>query len=275
MSGDPSFVEVDGNRFSFRAGGPGEGFFVHTQAGESVRLSPWGFDDHLAALDRHVHVDERGLRFDQEGFSREVLGRSGVPAPLFDELGPLSLWWAAGGAAERRAGDGWMEVGSVHVRLRPWTWAERNEAVRASTTRRPDGAQEFSLEKYLRAMVAASIAAVDPPGADIRAVPGAAAALIDAVVAINVAGDRPEDRILGGGGEAGLALSATTLRLCKALGWTPSQVWSAPAAEIDRLLAMLDAVEVREVRAAPAPRPAPRSGLAGHPDATVILVEDG
>lgn len=271
MPGDPSFVEVDGRSFSVRAGGPGEALFVHTRAGESVRLPPWGFDDHLAALDRHVHVDERGLRFDQEGFSREVLGRSGVPAALFDELGPLSLWWAAGGAGRGAAGpDGWLELGSIRVRLRPWTWAERAEAVRASTTRRPDGAQEFSVERYLRAMVEASIAAVDPPGAEIRAVPGAAAALIDAVVALSVAGERVEDRMVGAGGESGRALSLTTLRLCKALGWTPSQVWSAPAAEIDRLLALLDAVEAQA-----APRAAQRTGLARHPDAVVIQVEDG
>jgi hypothetical protein len=89
--------------------------------------------------------------------------------------------------------------------------------------------------------------------------------LLHATVALNLAGD--EEEALLDGGPAAREWAARTLRLCQALGWTPARVWATPAAEIDRLLRMLDLVQP----AAP-PRPPPR--LADHPDATVIRIDD-
>jgi hypothetical protein len=66
------------------------------------------------------------------------------------------------------------------------------------------------------------------------------------------------------------------------MGWTPSQVWAAPAAEIDRLLALLDAVDVSPAPAAGPAAPAtvvaatsatPRR-LADLPDAVLIRIDD-
>jgi hypothetical protein len=263
----PAVVEVDGRPFSVQLGEPGAPLEVEASTGERVRLLPWRLDEHLRALERHVDASERGLRFDHQGLARDVLRRSGVPAALFDELSPLALWWAAGGALQAPSPGEWVEAGAVRVRLRPWTLAERAKAVSASVTVREDGSREFSLERYLHEMVATSVTAVEPAGQELA---GAGAALLDAVVALNTAGEREEDRWVAARDEGGKALAQATLRLCRALGWTPSQVWATPAPEIDRLLALLDATEQPARPAAPRRRP----GLADHPDAVVIRVED-
>jgi hypothetical protein len=64
-----------------------------------------------------------------------------------------------------------------------------------------------------------------------------------------------------------------TLRLCRALGWTPTQVWATPAVEVDRLLRLLDRTASQRIDARR--RPVSRApSLADHPDATVIRIED-
>jgi hypothetical protein len=271
-SAPPSFVEVDGRRFAVRLGGPGEPMDVEVSTGERARLIPWRLDDHLDALDRHVDASGGAMRFDHEGFAADVLARSGVPPALAGELAPLALWWALGGEAgpPEEPKEGWIEAGRVRAQVRRWTFAERERALDASVTVRPDGGREFRLAEYLRKMLDASVVALDPPGRE--ALEGAsAAARLDAVAALNAAGEREEDRLVGEGGERGRALAVATLRICRALGWTPSQVWAAPAAEVDRLLAMLDAVDSSSETRAPPPR---RPSLADHPDAVVIRVED-
>ena len=93
----------------------------------------------------------------------------------------------------------------------------------------------------------------------------ATAVLLHATVALNLAGE--EEEALLEGGPAAREWAARTLRLCQALGWTPARVWATPAAEIDRLLRLLDMVRPQAL-----PARAPR--LADHPDATVIRIED-
>jgi hypothetical protein len=268
-----SVVEVDGRRFAVRLGGPGEPVDVEASTGERARLFPWRLDDHLDALDRHVDAGSGAVRFDHEGFARDVLSRSGVPPALASELAPLALWWALGGEESPRGEvkEGWNDVGQARAYLRRWTFAERERALGASVTARPDGARELRLARYLRAMLDASVVALDPPGREVLEGAGAVA-LLDAVAALNAAGEREEDRAIREGGEGGRALAAATLRICRALGWTPSQVWAAPAAEVDRLLALLDAAEPPAGSRAPVSR---RSSLADHPDAVVIRLEDG
>ncbi|WP_309897342.1 hypothetical protein [Archangium sp.] len=271
----PSLVEVDGRHFSVHVGGPDASLEVATSSGEQVRLRRWHFDEHLRALDRHAWADERGLRFDHEGFSRELLRDSGIPEPLHAELAPVALWWATGGAQEPVFGpgvDGWIRLGTVRARLRPWSFSERSKALSEHLTSRPGGGRELVLEHYLRAMLAASVLTLEPAGVELSTLDGATTALLlDAVVALNTAGARDEDTRMRSSDE-GRALAQVTLRLCRALGWTPSQVWATPAAEVDRLLAMLELME----SPAQVPAPVPRApSLADHPDAVVIQVEDG
>jgi hypothetical protein len=272
---DLGLVEVDGRRFTVRIGGPSEPMEVETEAGERVPLLPWALDDHLRALDRRVDAASGEIRFDHEGFARDVLARSGVRPELFDELAPLALWWAAG-KARRSAGEessgaaeGFVNVGRTIAKIRPWTFGERARALAKSVVLRSDDAKELNLERYLRAMLEASVVALDPPD---TAMIDDASALLDAVAALNAAGEREEDRMVRAGDPAGKALARATLRVGRALGFTPSQVWGLPAPEIDRIVLLLDETEAK----APGPGASPRRGsLADFPDAVIIHVEDG
>jgi hypothetical protein len=264
---------VDGRHFHVHVGGADGELAVDTSTGERVRLRRWRFDEHLRALDRHASADGNGLRFNAEGFARDVLRDSEVPALLVEELAPVALWWATTGGHEPTSGvepDGWVRAGPVRARLRPWTFAERSKSLSESLTPRAQGGQELSLERYLRAMLSASLVALEPPGMELAGLDGATtAALLDAAIALNTAGERDEDRRMKAADADSRKLARTTLRLCRALGWTPSQVWETPAAEVDRLLALLDVAEP------PAPTPVRRTpSLADHPDAVVIQVED-
>jgi hypothetical protein len=269
----PSSIEVDGRRFLVRVEAPGEALEVDTSGGERVRLGRWNFDAHLGALDRHAGVDAQGLRFDAEGFAWEVMRGLGVPPALMEELAPVALWWAASGGYDASPGlraDGWLRAGSVRARLRPWTFAERSRALGESTVALAGGGQEFRLERYLRRMLGASIVEMEPAGVELSMLDGpTTAALLDGVLALNDSAGRDEDSRLKATDADSQRMARVTLRLCKALGWTPTQVWETPAAEIDRLLALLDVAEP------PARAPVRRTpSLADHPDAVVIQVED-
>ncbi len=112
-------------------------------------------------------------------------------------------------------------------------------------------------------VTASSGGAIDP-----HTLCGAAAtAALDAVARVNA----PADDLSHGPGSDELA--RTTLRLCRALGWTPAQVWSAAATEIDALLALLERVEAPPPLQPPPPRaPARPGGPASDPDAVIIQV---
>lgn len=275
----PSLVRVGERDFIVHVGAPGEPLSVETASGERARLWPWRLGDHLDALDRYVDAGGGAVHFDHEGFAREVLLKSGAPASLAEELEPLALWWAVGGETGEpgEVKEGKFCAHKLRARLRRWTFAEREGALSASVVARADGAKEFRLARYLRAMLRASVVELDP--APLEDLEGAeAAALLNAVSALNAEGKSDTDKVIREGGDGGKVMAATTLRICRALGWTPSQVWAAPAAEIDRIIALLDLVEPQAAARAGAGEPksqARRPSLADYPDAVIIRVEDG
>jgi hypothetical protein len=57
------------------------------------------------------------------------------------------------------------------------------------------------------------------------------------------------------------------VQLCRLLGWTPTQVWRAPADEVDRLVALLAHTTPDP------PRPSPASALAGRPGTHTLQFE--
>lgn len=255
---DPGWqtVEIDGRRFAVRrVPGPlGPELAVLRPGSDDLRLRPWSLADHLAALDRHAFHDGTGPRLDPDGLAREVLARA-CPQPLADhaadELAPLALWWAAGADDEP----------PPTPPLRPWSSLARARALDACCEPTTGALRVGS---YLHAMVTASSGgAIDP-----HTLCGAAAtAALDAVARVNA----PADDLSHGPGSDELA--RTTLRLCRALGWTPAQVWSAAATEIDALLALLERVEAPPPLQPPPPRtPARPGGLASYPDAVIIQV---
>jgi len=271
-----SAIEVDGVAYQVHFQGFREPLHVHLQGGREIALRPWTCGAHLDALGRHLRPAPAGLALDAPSFCGEVLADSGLSADLLPEIGPLALWWAAGGDARppaRPDADGWLELDGARVQLRPWTHGERLRALGDSVVTGPDERTSFDVAAYLGAMLRASVRAWAPgPPRDPRELDAAStAALLDAVVALNVPEGLLEDdlseRLRAGAQE----VAALTLRLCRALGWTPSQVAAAPAAEIDRLLELLDVVEGR-AGASAAAAPTPR--IADHPDAVVIQIED-
>lgn len=274
MQTAPEIVELDGQSFAVRF--EGSGAVVCPQGGgETVRFEPWRFAQHVAALDRHAITEGDKLRFDTAGFAAEVLAASGMTDVASERWTPVALWWAAGapidGQRRPRFNGEWLEAHHARIRVRPWTFVERSRAVSASITTHDDGSQVFSLERYLHALAAASVVEADPPALSYDQMDGLAAALVDALVAINSEGGRPEDALLDAGDGESQALAQLTLRLCKALGWTPSQVWAAPATEIDRLLKLMAITEGNN-----ASKPRRRApSLADYPDAVVIRLEDG
>ena len=98
---------------------------------------------------------------------------------------------------------------------------------------------------------------------------GAAATLIAAVISINMPeAPLPVDS-LKRDSLFSVEQSRSTLRLCAALGWTPSKVWQTSAAEVDRMLALLDRVQPE-----PSSQFSRQPGLANQPDAVVIHFEE-
>ena len=257
-------IDIDGLVYATDFQGFDKPMNARSATGAAVRLEPWPLSAHLAALDECVVATACGLALDAGEFSRRVLAHSGVAGNVQSSFAPLALWWASGGGTSPATlGGGWYDCGGLRIHLRPWTTGERFQAM--WRCRRNDGdGERFDLGAYLRAMLAASVAAVEPVRALDELDSGATRSLLDAVVALNVVSpealadsipDTPEaDRI--------------TLRLCRALGWTPSQVWATPAAEVDRLLRLLD-----RTAAAERTTPARAVRIADHPDATVIRIE--
>lgn len=233
--------------------------------GEVVRLRPWTYAAHMAALRDSAVTEAGGLVLDRAGFAGHVLRHSGVTPAGRDWLLPLALWWAAGGeetAAVAVPGDV-VDLGAAKARLRPWTEGERLAALGAMLVRDDAAGDWFDGAGYLDAMVRRSLVALEPPAGlealDSRAV----ARLLAAVTALNIV-EPARDPLLSG--VLPEPVVAATLELCRALGWTPAQVLGTSAAEVQRLLVLLR-------RAAPRANPpasARAAGLAAHPDATVF-----
>jgi hypothetical protein len=271
-----SLVEVDAVEYPVHFEGFHQPLHVWLRGEQHVSLRPWTCGEHLAALGRHLKPGASGVTLDTAAFSGEVLAREGLTGALAQEIAPLALWWAAGGgvSSARPGPEGWLELESCRVQLRPWTAGERLQAL-ARCVRGEGSERSFEVGRYLEAMLEASVKAVEPAETALRALDAASTvALLEAVVALNVPGE--EEGTLLGSPE----VAATTLRLCRELGWTPTQVWATPAPEVDRLLRLLDAAQGASApRSTPVPRasPSPRphgSRLADHPDAIVIQIED-
>lgn len=234
--------------------------------GAAVCLPPWPLSEHLAALDACVGVTPDGLVLQTDAFAERVLAFSGVSGgDAQSGFAPLALWWASGGEALPLAlGGGWYDCSGLRILLRAWTAGERFRALARCSTNEGSG-ERFNLGNYLRAMLAASVVAVEParPLGEIHS--GATRALLEATIALNVLSPKALADAIPDTPQA----DRITLRLCRALGWTPTQVWATPAAEVDRLLVLLDRADGAQVAA---PARAPR--LSDHPDATVIRIED-
>jgi hypothetical protein len=258
-------IDIDGLVYATDFQGFDKAMNARSAAGAEVDLRPWPLREHLAALDECVVPTAHGLTLDTRELSRRVLAHSGVAEDAQTRFAPLALWWASGGETSPAAlGGGWYDCGGVRLHLRPWTSGERFRAMSRCRRAGADG-ERFDLGAYLRAMLETSVVTVEPARALDELDSGATRSLLEAVVALNVVS--PEE--LADGIPDTPEADRITLRLCRALGWTPTQVWATPAVEMDRLLRLLDRTAASESAA-----PTRVARLADHPDATVIRIED-
>lgn len=266
----PVIATVDGTGFTGRFAGFAAPLEVDApEGGGPVRLRPWTYAAHMAALRHCIHAGPEGLVLEREGFASRVMAHSGLDPASHGWLAPLALWWAAGGEEDAQpplAPDATADLGAGRARLRPWTEGERLAAFGAALTRGGAEGDRIDPVGYLDAMVRRSLVALDPEGAVDELDSRATARLLDSIVVLNVP-DLAADPLLSG--VLPDAVVRQTLHLCRLVGWTPTRLLAAPAAEVQRLMAML-ALE------APAAPPPPRGrGLADQPDAVVFsFVED-
>jgi hypothetical protein len=258
-------IDLDGRIYATDFQGFDQPMNARSAAGEAVQLQPWPLSAHLEALDACVVPTAHGLILDTRAFSRHVLAQPGLAEEARTRFAPLALWWASGGDTSPAAlGGGWYDCDGVRLQLRSWTHGERFQAM--TRCRRADGnGERFDLGAYLRAMLEASVVTIEPARSLDELHAGTTRSLLEAVVSLNVVSPETAADSLADTREA----DRITLRLCRALGWTPTQVWATPAAEVDRLLRLLDRADARETAA-----PTRVARLADHPDAVVIHLED-
>jgi len=257
-----AIAALDGVVFAGRFDGFGRPLEVVAPDGAMAVLQPWTYAAHLAALRDCVVAEPEGLVLDRARFAAHVLAASGLAPAAQGWLRPLALWWAAGGEEDALAtADGPVDLGPARAQLRPWTEGERLSALGAALVRGGAAGDYLDAVGYLDAMVRRSLVALDPPLALAALDSRATARLLAATIALNIH-DPAADPLLSGALPA--AAVEATLGLCRALGWTPAQVLAAPAAEVQRLLALVG-------MPAPAAAPLPRAtGLATLPDAVVF-----
>lgn len=236
-------LDVDGVAYDLDYHGHDRPLVARTADGE-LHLQPWRLEQHLAALGHAARVDEHGLVLDAEAYAAHVLGG----AELVARWGPLALWWAAGAAGE-----------SADHGVRPWSLLARASAVQAALDRETGA---FAVGRYLARLVADCVSRAD--GGDPLALPMLYGAPLLAAACRACA---PEPLLPPALEDP--ALRRLTLRVCTALGWSPAQVWRAPAEEVDRLIALLDQADSRAPRRSPSV-----SSLAGLADTHTLQFDD-
>ena len=239
----------------------------------AINLPVWRYRQHREALKYSLQATPEGLRLDSQRLVNFVLGEE-LTTEQQQQLTPLVLWWISGAdglAVEQDERQLVMETGTVS--LKPWSEQQRVTALQACLVHDPlNTAVESRLDpvSYLHAMVQATAYELTAAALD-NLDAAQTQALLQAVTrlnmpAINQSVEPTETSIPP-------AIAARTLRLCKALGWTPAKVWATPAVEVDRLLALLKQTEPQSFVSTM--RPVRRKQrLADAPDAIVIQVED-
>lgn len=264
--------------------------------GAGVTLAPWSLGRHLAALRRHLRTGgprREGLGLDRAGYADEVLAEAGVVEAERARWRPLALWWALGLGVKGEPllppveGEPGVELGrGLRAVLRRWTWGERLGVLR-ETCVEVDGEIDFDVVGYVEAMLRMCLVRIDAAVAPASA-PGALDAqagrrLVEAVIALN----HPESDLRDVIAALPPSMAAATVKLCAVTGWLPGQVLAMPAAEVERMLALIErsspassAVSRREVHREEVKPVRGRSGLrpsrvADHPDAVVLVFDDG
>ncbi|MBL9106683.1 MAG: hypothetical protein JNL82_37525 [Myxococcales bacterium] len=273
-------LDVDGVAYDLDYSGHDRPLAARSADGEHLRLAPWRLGQHLAALGHAARVARGELGLDAAVYAAHVLG----DADAVPRWGPLALWWAAGALVDApptdpflrprsadplvddppahpvllpRSADALAAPSSTDPVLRPWSLLARAEAVAAA---RDPHTGSFAVGRFLARLVGDCVAPTSSP--DPLALPLVHAAPLLAAACRACAPPELLPPPL-----ADPALRRLTVQLCRLLGWTPTQVWRAPADEVDRLVALLAHTTTDP------PRPSPASALAGRPGTHTLQFE--
>jgi hypothetical protein len=263
-----TIIHIDGFSYHTDFTGFHTPMTAHIDNQASVSFQPWRLANHLRALGLCMVVSKDGLSLNHLALSQLVLQFNQIPEPLHAIYAPLALWWASGAnTLPVLVSNDYYQLGSVHAKLRAWSCAERLSALANSKQESAQGTH-FDLVAYLNAMLVACVVSIENNLTLDELDSAASSALLTAITALNIRGTKASDDYL----LASKTAVATTLRLCRALGWTPTQIMATPAAEIDLILALLDSGV--ETTTPPVSNTLPSRSLAAYPDAIVIQVED-
>ena len=272
MATQASYINIDGVAFTVHFRGFDVPLSVQTSAGAAIELLPMHFSDYLSVLGQCMYPHSGEIKLNSGRLAREFLLHSNIHDDLHRELSPVALWWAIGGENQPlEITDDAVNLGKHKCQLRSWTAKERMQALAKCLTEPVSNGNgmDFDFIQYVELMIRASVVNIRP-SIEINAVDAASTLkLLEAVTRLNVA-ESIADEIATWGSIPGLQqMLHSTLRLCKVLGWGPSQVWSLPAAEIDRLLAMVELMNTTQAKPA-----SHSSRFISDPDAVVINIED-
>lgn len=267
-----SKIRVDDIEYAVHFQGFDAPLHVQTSTDSVIKLQPWYFTDYLSSLGRCIHPVADGLKLDSECLTREVLSYNNIPISLQHELTPIALWWAIGGEHKPvKIKSDEMTLGEYEFRIRSWTAKERMEALAKCLNEPTTDSMEFDFIQYIELMIRASVIRITPSInlEDLNA--ARTSELLEVVTLLNVAESLTDEIAVWGSTQGLQQMLQSTLHLCKVLGWGPSQIWSLPAAEIDRLMAMLELLDTSGTKKTTAHS----SGFASDPNAVVInIVED-
>lgn len=259
-----AIITIDGLRYQLQFAGFDMPMTACIAPHPQVSFQPWRLAQHLRVLASCLQVTASGLSLNPQTFSRFILNANQIPNSLHNSYAPLALWWSSGGHTEPvTLGAGVYQLDKVTVKLRAWTCAERLQALHECQKQSEYGT-DFDLAAYLKAMLQNCVLNIDSGQSLDELDSAATSGLLSAVIALNI---RTADSLK----ESWLASKTSAqliLRLCRVLGWTPSQIMATSAVEIDLMLALLERAET------PKPTDAPSSRLAAQPDAVVIQIED-
>jgi hypothetical protein len=201
-------------------------------------------------------------------FELQALPPSVADELLAAALSAMEQERAALGLTAVPEGDGLLlacSLPSLRLRLRRWTFGERNRALSAAMKVLADGRPVVDVSAYERTTVSQCVTVLDADGTVQSVSPDAAArwpvalgeATVQALERLN--GLAPErEAVLRACVEHGMEHpDLTLLHLCRTFGWTPAVVDALPAEQVERLLSAL------RVLSAPGVAPVPSTADAG------------
>ncbi|MEM7158024.1 MAG: hypothetical protein AAF799_34605 [Myxococcota bacterium] len=265
-------VEIDGRPYAVALGEGGQPLRARVDDGE-FEFPAWTWGDHRDALRRHLDVVDGQLVLDEAGYARRVLARAEVADEHHARLVPLALWWAAGAGSvvsPRPVPNEWLDLGrGVRAKVRAWSFRERMVVLRECLEYRAEEPFIDPLVLVERLLSDGVLALEDDGEERIDDLDGLDAVVVHALLAALTEYSMPGANAVDDALLDDPVLASQVLRVCRAMGWTPSRVLEAPAGEIDALVALLGPQEApaRTLRRAPA-----RSRrLHDQPDAMVLV----